>query len=112
MASSAKYVTSRSYKENCPTPPSGHFHDDWAKNVTSRVKMRHPPPLPGSHVFQRTGTIFKLNSRIQKTNKTALPTGGHFHDEKMKTALSPWHPCFSTETNLLTKFHEDWKFDF
>ncbi|KAH3852969.1 hypothetical protein DPMN_095490 [Dreissena polymorpha] len=33
------------------------FHDDWAKNVTSRV-----------HVIQMTGTIFELNSHIKETN--------------------------------------------
>ncbi|KAH3774206.1 hypothetical protein DPMN_175581 [Dreissena polymorpha] len=71
-----------------------NFHDDWAKNVTSRV----------SHVIQITGTIFQLNSRIKETNvltkfqkhwaknvtsrvftcfhyihieKNAPPTGGH-----------------------------------
>ncbi|KAH3879812.1 hypothetical protein DPMN_003719 [Dreissena polymorpha] len=40
------------------------FHDDWAKNVTSRVLF-----------FSRTGTIFELNSQF--TRKTAPPTGGH-----------------------------------
>ncbi|KAH3795488.1 hypothetical protein DPMN_149043 [Dreissena polymorpha] len=76
------------------------FHEDWAKNVTSRVytcfhnkhieKNAPPtgghvfspiwkklPPPPGSHVIQLTGTIFQLNSH----NK---------------------------ETNVLTKFHENW----
>ncbi|KAH3882729.1 hypothetical protein DPMN_006673 [Dreissena polymorpha] len=64
------------------------FHDDWAKNATSRV-----------HVIQLTGTIFKLNSHVKKINvltknvtsrvftcfhyihndieKNAPPTGGH-----------------------------------
>ncbi|KAH3802720.1 hypothetical protein DPMN_156400 [Dreissena polymorpha] len=58
------------------------FHDDWAKNVISRV-----------HVIQLTGTIFKLNSHIKVTNvltifhenwaknvtfrKNAPPTGSH-----------------------------------
>ncbi|KAH3833101.1 hypothetical protein DPMN_106402 [Dreissena polymorpha] len=61
------------------------FHDDWAKNVTSRVfkaffyyiNIRKLPPPPGSHVIKLTGTIFKLNSHIK-------------------------------ETNVLTKFHENW----
>ncbi|KAH3746642.1 hypothetical protein DPMN_181052 [Dreissena polymorpha] len=72
------------YKTNLFTK----FHDDWAKNVTSRVT-----PPPGSHVIQLTGTIFQLNSRIKETNvltkfhenwaknvtstKNAPPTGGH-----------------------------------
>ncbi|KAH3701388.1 hypothetical protein DPMN_076373 [Dreissena polymorpha] len=67
-------------------PPGGHFHDDWARNVTSRDMS----PPPGSHVFQRTGTIFELYSLSTKflysqIRKTAPPTGSH----------------------LLTKFHED-----
>ncbi|KAH3865354.1 hypothetical protein DPMN_028393 [Dreissena polymorpha] len=103
------------------------FHDDWANIATSRV-----------HVIQLTGTIFELNSHIKETNvltklhekwannvtsrvftcfhyihtcieKNAPPTGGH-----------PWKPCYSTdrtifelnshikETNVLTKFHENW----
>ncbi|KAH3832728.1 hypothetical protein DPMN_106022 [Dreissena polymorpha] len=63
------------YKTNLFTK----FHDDWAKNVTSRV-----------HVIQLTGTIFLFNFRIKETNvltkfhdnwaknKNAPPTGGHF----------------------------------
>ncbi|KAH3772645.1 hypothetical protein DPMN_173987 [Dreissena polymorpha] len=43
-----------------------NFHDDWAKIVTSRVfTMKTAPPPPGSHVIQRTGTIFELNSHIK-----------------------------------------------
>ncbi|KAH3880421.1 hypothetical protein DPMN_004335 [Dreissena polymorpha] len=86
------------------------FHDDWAKNVTSR-KMR--PPL-GSHVLQRTGSIFELNSCIldQKyvtsrvfTSKSAPPLGGH--------VFSPIWTIFElirdiNNTNVLTKFHDDW----
>ncbi|KAH3873999.1 hypothetical protein DPMN_037240 [Dreissena polymorpha] len=41
------------------------FYDDWANNVTSRVKL---PPPPGGHVIQLTGTIFQLNSCIKETN--------------------------------------------
>ncbi|KAH3859185.1 hypothetical protein DPMN_101901 [Dreissena polymorpha] len=74
------------YKTNLFTK----FHDDWANNVTSRVKL---PPPHGSHVIQLTGTIFQLNSCIKETNiltkfhenlaknvtsrKNAPPTGGH-----------------------------------
>ncbi|KAH3871347.1 hypothetical protein DPMN_034545 [Dreissena polymorpha] len=114
------------------------FHDDWAKNVTSRV-----------HVIQLTGTIFKLNSLIKETNvltkfhenmaknvtsrKNAPPTGGHVFspiwtifelvrdiNKPMKTAPPPGsHVVQLTgtifelnshikETNVLTKFHENW----
>ncbi|KAH3872579.1 hypothetical protein DPMN_035797 [Dreissena polymorpha] len=83
------------------------FHENWAKNVTS--KKNAPPtgghvfspistifelvqdinktnpnkencPPPGSHVIQLTGTIFELNSHIKTTNVLT-----NFH-EKMKTA--------------------------
>ncbi|KAH3885297.1 hypothetical protein DPMN_009290 [Dreissena polymorpha] len=99
------------YKTNLFTK----FHDDWAKNVTSRVKL---PPPRGSHVIQLSGTIFQLNSRIKETNvltkfhenwaknrKNAPPTGGH--------VFSPIRTIFKlvreiNKTNVLTNFHDDW----
>ncbi|KAH3876972.1 hypothetical protein DPMN_000825 [Dreissena polymorpha] len=101
--------------------PGSHFHDDWAKNVTSRV-----------HVIQLTGTIFELNSHIKETNvltkfhenwaknvtsrvftcfhyihieKNAPPTGSH--------GFSPIWTIFQlvqdiNKTNVLTNFHDDW----
>ncbi|KAH3868985.1 hypothetical protein DPMN_032140 [Dreissena polymorpha] len=68
------------------------FHDDWPKNMT-----RKSAPSPGGHVFSLITTIFKLLRDIRITNeinvtsreKDPRPHGGH-------------------ETNLLTKFHEDW----
>ncbi|KAH3720247.1 hypothetical protein DPMN_063144 [Dreissena polymorpha] len=65
------------YKTNLFTK----FHDDWAKNVTSRVNL--PPPPPGSHVIQLTGTIFQLNSRIKKTNVLTK-----FHENWAKNVTS------------------------
>ncbi|KAH3705188.1 hypothetical protein DPMN_080254 [Dreissena polymorpha] len=85
------------------------FHDDWAKNVTSRV-----------YVIQLTGTIFKLNSHIKETNvltkflftcfhyihieKNVPPTCGH--------VFSPIRTIFElvrdiNKTNVLTNFHDD-----
>ncbi|KAH3694655.1 hypothetical protein DPMN_082095 [Dreissena polymorpha] len=116
----AKYVTSKSYIRKTAPPPGSHFHDDWAKNVISRV-----------HVIQLTGTIFKLNSRITETNvltkfhenwaknvtsrvftcfhyihieKNATPTGGH--------VFSPIWTIFElirhiNKTNVLIYFHDD-----
>ncbi|KAH3802943.1 hypothetical protein DPMN_156641 [Dreissena polymorpha] len=81
-------------------------------------------PTPSSHVFQLTGTIFELNSRIKETNwaknvtstvftcfhymhkeKIAPPTGGH--------DFSPIPTIFKlmgdiNKTNILTNFHDDW----
>ncbi|KAH3776893.1 hypothetical protein DPMN_178327 [Dreissena polymorpha] len=108
------------------------FHENWAKNVTSRVLTcfhyihieKNAPPT-GSHVFSWIWTIFELVLEINKTNvltnfhddwakivtsrvftrKTALPTGGH---NNMKIG----HEIFELDrdfigTKLLTKFHED-----
>ncbi|KAH3869534.1 hypothetical protein DPMN_032703 [Dreissena polymorpha] len=74
------------------------FHNNWAKIVTSRVFtgflysqiMKTAPPT-GSHVFQRTGTTFKLNQHIIKTNILT--------NFKLDQGI--------IGTNLLTKFHED-----
>ncbi|KAH3831589.1 hypothetical protein DPMN_104859, partial [Dreissena polymorpha] len=71
-------------------------HEDWTKNVTSRVFTKNCPP-PGSHVFSPIWTIFELIKDINETNvltkfhvdwaqivtsrvftrNTALPPGSH-----------------------------------
>ncbi|KAH3832469.1 hypothetical protein DPMN_105757 [Dreissena polymorpha] len=123
-----------SYKENCPTHPGGHFHDDWAKNVTSRVKMRPSPgygrerPPIGFWVgawgivwvksiqeiigpcFSMDRTIFELNSYIIVTN--LLTT---FHEDPTINVASTINRNHfklvqdNTGTNLLTKFHDNRK---
>ncbi|KAH3736146.1 hypothetical protein DPMN_042708 [Dreissena polymorpha] len=89
------------------------FHDHWAKSVTSRENAPHP----GSHVFQRTGSIFKLNSLF--TRKTAPPTGDHVFQRTGTTLKLNKHINKTTiltnfkldrgiiRKNLLIKFHED-----
>ncbi|KAH3828233.1 hypothetical protein DPMN_130186 [Dreissena polymorpha] len=83
------------------------FHDDWAKNVTSRVKLNPPPPA--GHVIQLTGTIFKLNSHIKETNLLIK-----FHENWAKIhVFSPIWTIFEllrdiNKTNVLTNFHDDW----
>ncbi|KAH3816341.1 hypothetical protein DPMN_117856 [Dreissena polymorpha] len=170
LSNQAKNVTSR---ENCPTPPGSHFHDDWAKNVTSRVftsfflqfkyKENAPPPhgshetnvltkfhenwatnvtsrvftcfryihiekiaLPtGGHVFSPIWTIFDLVRDINKTNfftkKTAPSPGSHvFQRTATIFELNSPFTCFHyihiektspppeiNKTNVLTKFHGD-----
>ncbi|KAH3728884.1 hypothetical protein DPMN_054847 [Dreissena polymorpha] len=124
-----KNDTSISHKENCP--PGGHFHNDWGKNVTSRVftsffnyiNIRKLPPSPGSHVIQLTGTNFELN-QINKTNvltnfhdgwakivisrvltrKTASSTGGHVFQRTGTTFELNQHII---KTNILTNFELD-----
>ncbi|KAH3825611.1 hypothetical protein DPMN_127492 [Dreissena polymorpha] len=121
----AKNVTSR---EKDPPPPGSHetnvltkFHEDWTKNVTSRVfkcfhyiHIEKTAPPPGGHVFSPIWTIFELIRDINKTNVLTK-----FHDDWAKIVTSrvftrntaPPH-CFELSrgiirTNVLTKFHED-----
>ncbi|KAH3855922.1 hypothetical protein DPMN_098497 [Dreissena polymorpha] len=92
-------------------PPGSHetnvltkFHENWARNVTSRVftcfhyiHIEKNAPPTGGHVFSPIWTILELVRDINKTNvltnfynelakdstsrvftrKTAPPTGGH-----------------------------------
>ncbi|KAH3696328.1 hypothetical protein DPMN_083791 [Dreissena polymorpha] len=68
-------------KRFIPSYPENKFHEDWTKNVTSRVftyinetnvltknfdflSPYNTSPPPGGHVFQGTGTIFELNQHI------------------------------------------------
>ncbi|KAH3839142.1 hypothetical protein DPMN_112566 [Dreissena polymorpha] len=118
------------HKENCPPPPGGHFHDDWAKNVTSRVF---------TSFFYYINTIFELVRDINKTNvlsnfqddwakivtssvftrNTAPPTGGHVF-LRTRTTFELNQHIINTNiltnfelnqdfigTKLLTKFHKD-----
>ncbi|KAH3778304.1 hypothetical protein DPMN_179759 [Dreissena polymorpha] len=78
-------VSLEPHKENCPSHPGGHFHDDWANNVTSRV-----------HVIQLTRTIFKLNSCIKETNVQTK-----FNENWAKNE-------YINKTNVWTNFHDDW----
>ncbi|KAH3713565.1 hypothetical protein DPMN_073357 [Dreissena polymorpha] len=71
-----------------------NFHDDWAKNVTSRVYT--------SHVIQLTETIFELNSHIKETNVLTK-----FHENWAKNVTSRVFTCIN-KTNVLTNFHDDW----
>ncbi|KAH3706617.1 hypothetical protein DPMN_066005 [Dreissena polymorpha] len=109
------------------------FHENWAKNVTSRVFtcfhyihiMKNAPPT-GVHVFTRIWTIFILIRDINKTNvltnfhddwakivtsrvftgKTAPPTGGHVFQRTGNTFELNQHII---KADILTNnlFHED-----
>ncbi|KAH3871405.1 hypothetical protein DPMN_034605 [Dreissena polymorpha] len=117
-------------RKNAP-PPGGHFHEDWTINVASRVKNALPL---GSHVFQAKVTISELIQDNMLTRfyyshikKNAPPPGGHFYEDRtinvasrVKNAPPLGSHVFQAnvtifvliqdiiETNLLTKFHEDW----
>ncbi|KAH3794994.1 hypothetical protein DPMN_148538 [Dreissena polymorpha] len=66
------------------------FHEDWAKNVSSRlftcfhyIHIKKTAPLPGGHVFSLITTIFKVVRDIHITNAKNVtsrekgPPGGH-----------------------------------
>ncbi|KAH3710987.1 hypothetical protein DPMN_070485 [Dreissena polymorpha] len=66
------------------------FHEDWTKNVTSRVftcfhyiHIQKTAPPPGGHVFSPIWTIFEL---VRDINKTYVLT--KFHDDWEKIVTS------------------------
>ncbi|KAH3837793.1 hypothetical protein DPMN_111194 [Dreissena polymorpha] len=83
---------------------------------------RKLPRPPGNHVFQHTGTIFKLNSRIQETKVLTkfLENWAKNLTSRVEKCPAHWRPCFFTDltifelvrhinkTNVLTNFHDDW----
>ncbi|KAH3718776.1 hypothetical protein DPMN_061583 [Dreissena polymorpha] len=91
-------------------------HENWAKNVTSRVFTffhnihigKNAPPT-GGHVLSPIWTIFELVRDINKTNVLT-----NFHDDWAKIVTSRPNkekctpPPGSHETNVLTKFYENW----
>ncbi|KAH3708064.1 hypothetical protein DPMN_067503 [Dreissena polymorpha] len=100
------------------------FHENWAKNVTSRVftcfyyiHIEKNAPPTGGHVFSPIWTIFELVRDINKTNVLT-----NFHDDWAKIVTSrvfTSHVIQLTgtifklnshikKTNVLTKFHENW----
>ncbi|KAH3773271.1 hypothetical protein DPMN_174630 [Dreissena polymorpha] len=98
------------------------FHEDWTINVASRVK--NAPPL-GSNVFQaKFHEDWKINvaSRVLTRKNAPPPRGGHTINvaSRVKNAPPLGSHVFQAnvkifeliqdiiETNLLTKFHEDW----
>ncbi|KAH3786568.1 hypothetical protein DPMN_164675 [Dreissena polymorpha] len=122
----AKNVTSR--ETNVLTK----FHEDWTKNVTSRVftcfhyiHIEKTAPPPGSHVFSPIWTIFelirdkttinvltkfhddwaKIVTSREFTRNTAPPPGGHVFQWTGTTFELNQHII---KTNILTKLLEDW----
>ncbi|KAH3736111.1 hypothetical protein DPMN_042673 [Dreissena polymorpha] len=107
------------------------FHENWAKNVPSRVLTcfhyihveKNAPPT-GDHVFFTIWTIFELVRKINKTNvltnfdddwakivtsrvftrKTAPPTDGHVFQRTGTTFELNQHII---KTNILTNFELD-----
>ncbi|KAH3874218.1 hypothetical protein DPMN_037460 [Dreissena polymorpha] len=104
----AKIVTSR--ETNVLTK----FHENWAKNVTSRVftcfhyiHIEKNAPPTGGNVFSPMWTIFELclqSFSIAKKGK--LPTPGR-HVIQLTGTIFELNSHIK-ETNVLTKFHENW----
>ncbi|KAH3711579.1 hypothetical protein DPMN_071250 [Dreissena polymorpha] len=110
-------VASRVFTRKNAPPPDGYFHEDWTINVASRVKNAPPPwrplftrntaPPPGGHVFQRTGTIFKLYQHMIFTSILS-----QLHEDWASNVTSTVFTSFEllrgvNRTNVLTKFHEN-----
>ncbi|KAH3816299.1 hypothetical protein DPMN_117812 [Dreissena polymorpha] len=100
------------------------FHDDWAKNVTSRVVFTcfhyihiEKNALPtGGHVFSPIWTIFELVRDIKKANCLQgfsiaklgkLPPSPGSHVIELTGTIFELNSHIK-ETNVLTKFHENW----
>ncbi|KAH3867250.1 hypothetical protein DPMN_030376 [Dreissena polymorpha] len=88
------------------------FHENWAKNVTSRVftcfhyvHIEKNATPTGGHVFSPIWTIFELVLDINKTNKTDPHLGSHVIQLTGTIFKLNSH---IKETNVLTKFHENW----
>ncbi|KAH3846539.1 hypothetical protein DPMN_088841 [Dreissena polymorpha] len=91
------------------------FHEDWTKNVTSRVftcfhyiHLEKTAPPPGGHVFSPIWTIFEFSRDINETNVLTK-----FHDDWAKILTSITGTIFQLnqhiiKTYILIKLHEDW----
>ncbi|KAH3852397.1 hypothetical protein DPMN_094904 [Dreissena polymorpha] len=116
--------------KTAPPPPGSHdtnvltkFHENWAKNVTSRVftcfyyiHIEKNSPTTGGHVFSPIWIIFELVRDINQTDvltnfyddwaklKTAPPTGGHVFQRTGTTFKLNQH---ITKNKVLTNFELD-----
>ncbi|KAH3716682.1 hypothetical protein DPMN_059408 [Dreissena polymorpha] len=90
------------------------FHEDWTINVASRVfyKPEKSPTIlgiePGTSRFQIRQTLYRVTiqaSSYSKALKNAPPLGSHVFQENV-TIFELIQDII--ETNLLSKFHEDW----
>ncbi|KAH3754487.1 hypothetical protein DPMN_189162 [Dreissena polymorpha] len=96
-------------RKNVP-PPGCHFHEDWKINVASRVLTRKNAPPPGGH-FHEDWTINVVSRVLTRfyyshiLRKNAPPLGSHVFQANV-IIFNILQDII--ETNLLTKFHEDW----
>ncbi|KAH3857524.1 hypothetical protein DPMN_100133 [Dreissena polymorpha] len=91
------------------------FHEDWAKNVSSRLftcfhYIHIEKSAPGGHVFSPIMTIFEIVRdiyKIDEKNVTSRVFTSFFFYYINRRNKTPWRP-YINETNVLTKFHDDW----
>ncbi|KAH3775068.1 hypothetical protein DPMN_176464 [Dreissena polymorpha] len=98
------------------------FHEEWAKmclldcSHVFTIYIKENFPRPGGHVFLLTTTIFKLVRDIHITNiqtifelnlrSRSLTHVNRSWDDVVVVVVG--HSHTAAETNVLTKFHEDW----
>ncbi|KAH3787810.1 hypothetical protein DPMN_165939 [Dreissena polymorpha] len=88
------------------------FHGDTKINVTSRVLKRKNAPPPWWPYIIGMNLLTKFHQTINVASRVLTRFYySHIKPYKVKCP-APWQPCFLSkhiiETNLLTKFHEDW----
>ncbi|KAH3855365.1 hypothetical protein DPMN_097932 [Dreissena polymorpha] len=100
------------------------FHEDWIKNVTSRVikcfhyiHIEKTAPPPGGHVFSPIWNIFELIRDINNTNAKIVTSRVFTRNtapppDWASNVTSTVSTSFELSrgiigTNVLTKFHED-----
>ncbi|KAH3827607.1 hypothetical protein DPMN_129546 [Dreissena polymorpha] len=109
----AKVTISELIQDISGTNLLSKFHEDRKINVASRVLTRKNAPRPGGHVFQPTISFSKtLLTKFDKdrTKNVAsiekCPTLGSHVFQANVTIVNLIQDVI--ETNLMTKFHEDW----
>ncbi|KAH3826099.1 hypothetical protein DPMN_127992 [Dreissena polymorpha] len=85
------------------------FHEDWKINVTSRALTKKNAPPSGGHFYddQTINGASRVLTRFYYSHirKNAPPLGSHVFQANV-TIFELFQDII--ETNLLTKFHEDW----
>ncbi|KAH3742199.1 hypothetical protein DPMN_048936, partial [Dreissena polymorpha] len=123
----AKVTIVKHIQDISGTNPLSKFHDDQKINVASRVltrfyysHIRKNATPPGGHIFQPTGIIFELFYEDQTINVASRVFTRFYYSHIRKNAPPLGSHVFQAnviifeliqdiiETNLLTKFHEDW----
>ncbi|KAH3860846.1 hypothetical protein DPMN_023769 [Dreissena polymorpha] len=114
-------VASRVFTRKNAPPPGGNVQDIIGTNLLTNVSKPRPPPL-GGHVFQPTGTVFKLIKEIENNRYQATGYQSDinvFHEDLTINVASrvltrknaPPTGChvFKATRNFFKLFHDDLK---